>query len=394
MARYLFAWELGGGAGHWANIYPVAMALINRGHEVFAALRNLNVARVHAARPGGIKFLSAPNGRVAIGERVRIPRIYAHILHNVGWAEPAQLQILLAAWQNLYDAVQPDVLITEHSPTALLAARGRGIRTANMGTGFFSPPDLASCLDLRPWFEPAANLKRDEQVLLERVNRIIPSDAKLDRIHQLYTSVDQDILLTFPELDHFPMRKQNRNYYGMWNLPSGSPPQWPNSNGPRIFGYLKQFEALEPLLRHLSDLEAATVIYAPSVSQQLKHDLANDRLSFAQHRLDLELVSKSCDLAITNATAGTVTGMLLAGKPCLMVPKYLEQAVFARRVHAIGAGLNCHESHSEQIIAGLGELLTKPEFSDRAKAFRQKHISYSPQRAIAEIISRLEALAE
>ena len=44
MANILFAWELGGGAGHIHILAPLAEALASRGHRVFLAARELTVA--------------------------------------------------------------------------------------------------------------------------------------------------------------------------------------------------------------------------------------------------------------------------------------------------------------------------------------------------------------
>ncbi len=41
MARFLFAWELGGDYGHFARLLPVALALRARGHDVVFAVRDL-----------------------------------------------------------------------------------------------------------------------------------------------------------------------------------------------------------------------------------------------------------------------------------------------------------------------------------------------------------------
>ena len=59
MARYLFAWELGGDYGHLARLLPVALELRSRGHEVVFAVRDLMGAE-KLLTPHGIRTYQAP----------------------------------------------------------------------------------------------------------------------------------------------------------------------------------------------------------------------------------------------------------------------------------------------------------------------------------------------
>ena len=59
MARILFAWELGGGAGHVHIIGPLARALAGRGHQVSMAVRELPVAD-GLLEGSGVALLPAP----------------------------------------------------------------------------------------------------------------------------------------------------------------------------------------------------------------------------------------------------------------------------------------------------------------------------------------------
>jgi len=59
MANILLAWELGGGLGHLSALRPMVTGLAEKGHRVFAALRDLSRAdRMFGAVE--VSFLQAP----------------------------------------------------------------------------------------------------------------------------------------------------------------------------------------------------------------------------------------------------------------------------------------------------------------------------------------------
>ena len=67
MGNILFTWELGGGLGHLMQIQPLAKAMGERGHKVFAALTDLSRARSDprakgAATSGPVQ--GAPGGSI------------------------------------------------------------------------------------------------------------------------------------------------------------------------------------------------------------------------------------------------------------------------------------------------------------------------------------------
>ncbi len=76
---------------------------------------------------------------------------FSYMMHNVGSDRPQAVLDRLRAWHNLFAAVKSDLLVFDHSPTAMLAARGLKTRRVIFGTGLHIPPDVS------PWppFDPA-----------------------------------------------------------------------------------------------------------------------------------------------------------------------------------------------------------------------------------------------
>ena len=180
----VFCWELGGGLGHLMQMRPLAQELVHRGHRVFVALRLLGPAE-RAFAGTGVFYLQAPcdpERGAAAAKPFPVTRSFPHVLANVGWGQARALGALASAWRNMFRMLRPDLVVCDHSPTALLASRGLPARRALIGSGFCCPPDVT------PWAvyppppgmtprdddEPEA-LASDERRLLGRVNRVLES---------------------------------------------------------------------------------------------------------------------------------------------------------------------------------------------------------------------------
>jgi UDP:flavonoid glycosyltransferase YjiC (YdhE family) len=156
----------------------------------------------------------------------------------------------------------------------------------------------------------------------------------------------------------------------------GSRPDWPKSQGKRIYAYLKPFQALEQLLLHLQKLEASVIIYAPDLNEAAMQKYSSANLQFSRSPLDLEQTAGSCDIAITNSNYATVVEFLLAGKPVLLLPLFLEQALLAFRVEHIGAGVIGASHHAKHIISRLNALLNDPKYTRSAENFAKKYAGF------------------
>jgi UDP:flavonoid glycosyltransferase YjiC (YdhE family) len=315
-------------------------------------------------------------------------------LSSAGFEDATELQTLTKCWDAIFDSVKPDLIVFDHAPTALHAARGRNVKRVVIGNGFCCPADGSPLPDLRPWLPPdRARLLQDEQRVLENMNRVLEGRGALplERVSQLYADVDDSFLTTLLEFDHYPGRIGAR-YRGPWMLPGGAAPDWPPGNGRRVYAYLTtRFPALGRLLARLADIGNPTIVCVNEEDAGLARQFTQSNLRF-QSALDTRQVAEECDLAITSGNNTTTIAMLLAGKPVLQIPVYLEQAITAQAVVRLGAGLLCPGDRADLIASRLDIMLNNGRFADAARRFAAKYAGFHPEEEIKAAARRIEEL--
>jgi hypothetical protein len=267
--------------------------------------------------------------------------------------------------------------VIDHSPSALVALRGSPARKVIVGTGFFIPPNAFPLPDLRPWLPPIAEqLAADEANVLETLNCVLERQGQpaLQSVSRLFSDVDDQILLTFPELDHYGVRPY-RKYWGTWDSSWGMTPDWPAGQGPRVFGYLKPFRALPEVLAQLANRGLPTIVYAPSLPRTVCAKFARPTLRFVEQPQDLKQIRETCDLAILNATHGVAAELLLGGVPALHFPFTLEQLLLGQKFVQSRTGMLADCELPEQAGAAIDRFLHATELKRGAQEFAHR---YSP----------------
>jgi UDP:flavonoid glycosyltransferase YjiC (YdhE family) len=326
----------------------------------------------------------------------REPASYPEMLFHFGFAEPDALAGAARAWRVLYRALTPDLIVLDHAPTALLAARGAGIPRVVFGTGFASPPRVTPMPSIRPWQDiPLQRLEASEQRALETANAALRalSAPPLRVFHELF-DVEENILATLPELDHYGARPNMRYWGPMFNDIEGSEPQWPEGEGKKLFVYIKpNSPAFRHVLTALRTTGFRTVWFAPGISHELRARLKSRSLEVVREPVDISAVSRSADAAILHGGHGTTAAMLLGGVPVVLLPEQAEQFLLGRNVAALGAGaaLNVN-SMACGWARTLGHLIRDTRFHAHARAFRRKHERLKQERQQREILARCDAL--
>ncbi len=394
MSRMLFAWELGAGVGHLSAFRQIAEVLIRRGHELTAAVRDLaGAAMVFEGLP--VRLLPAPACSRNYGGLADPPLNYAEILMRYGYIDAAMLSALLRGWQDLLELAAAELLIADHAPTALLAARASGIRRCTFGNAFSVPPEMSPSPNMRDWLAvPPERLAGSDRLVTDTINAARSAHPPLTAVHQLFEGSHR-LFVGIPELDPYGPREA-ANYLGLLAGRSGSRRvEWPEGDGPRLFAYLRQdYPHIDGCLAALSACGARCVVNLSGGRPDLLAKHSGPRLSFTAGHVDMPATAAECDAVVCHSGLGTVTATLRAGKPLLLLPAQLEQYLLARNVGKLGAGLTVHpETAAPDFTGALRRLLDEPAFAQGAHALARRHGSEPAAVLTERAVQRIEAAA-
>jgi hypothetical protein len=391
MANILFAWELGMGLGHTAQIALLANLLAAKGHRVFAALRDLRAGQGlfdPAVIPLPAPFRLGPSA-------TETTLSFASILRDIGFGDERALPVLAAAWRNLFKLVRPDLIVFDHSPTALLASRGLKAKRLLLGVGFCVPPPTAPHFPALRTTTLPDQLHALEEPLLAQANAVLASwnQPSLPHLSALYGGADDTLLTTFPEFDCYRYhRKSGAKYFGPINATGGKVPDWPTGAGKKVFAYLKPFPALKPLLAHLKEHAIPAIICLDRVAPTMREQFACDTLRFETERLDLEQVGQQCDLAICYGAHATSIAMLLAARPTLQLPRFLEHTLNAQAAVRQGAALIAPPDDPKAIVTQLQAMLDSDQYTQRARDFAGRYAVFDPTQQSQHMLEQAELL--
>ncbi|MEO8857902.1 MAG: hypothetical protein ABI343_13030 [Burkholderiaceae bacterium] len=397
MAHIHFAWELGGGLGHAGRLKPLAQEAMRRGHRVSLSLRDL----VHTEAL--LRDLDAPRLQAPVWlhkvHGVPDPQVsLAEILLTCGYLDADALQGLFVGWRGLLQQLQPDLLVADYAPTAMLAARSLELPSTSVGIGFFLPPDVSPLPSLRDW-EPvqAGRLASSDAQVLRAANTVLArvGAPPLARAAQLLHG-DVPLVLTWPELDHYARMQlpAGQRWWGPSMLPhAGLAPTWPQGRGSQVFAYLKPEHPDHVLvLQALVKLGCRTVCYMADVAAGRPPPVASPLIHYTRGPVDLGLTLPDSALCICHAGEATLAQSLLRGVSLLLLPTQAEQFLIARRVGQSGAGINAAERVRPIDYAALiGDMLGESSsYRVAARAFAQRYAGFTPHGHTLALVDEFE----
>ena len=394
MANILIAWELGAGTGHLHKLANVGGLLARRGHRVTYAAHHTEDARQLLPPSSSIRPAPHARPRPQSGPLVS----YADILAGNGYSAEDALEPLLQRWRAVTREARADRVVADHAPTALLAARCEGIPAASLGSGFLIPPH-ESPLPPFDWVTPPSRtaLKRVERTVHATVNAVLTRAGAhpLEKLADLLAP-EERFLLTHPRLDHYPRRPAHETYWGLLTSSREQPDQpWPPGTGPCVLGYLRtEQKGFEPLLRALGRMKVRALIHAPDCPEGLARQLAAPHLRLTREPLNLHRLAAECDFGVGYGGPGFVTDLLRAGKPLLLAPIHMEQAMLTRRLFDQGCAEMAPPHWGEDdFVEALSRLIEEPSWSRQADAIGQELLADAHGPSVAErVADRCETL--
>jgi hypothetical protein len=399
MSHIHLCWELGGGLGHAGRLKMLAQALLARGHRLTLSLRDLMATHALLADLDVLK-LQAP---VWLHTAVGLPPSgnLAEIVFHCGYLEPSALRGMVAGWRDLFAVLQPDLVVADFAPTALLAARSMGLRSASVGNGFFSPPPAEALPAWQQGIE--ARLASSEARMLATANTVLAEFGAQPYAHAADVFLgDLPLLCTWPELDHCEQRGAAEWLGPSFAAEGGLAPYWPEApeapapacDRRKVFAYLKaSHPSHAAVLKALVEEGCRVLAYLPEVAAGAQPPVLDERIVYADAPVSLPQALAESDLCVCHAGEATIAQSLLAGVPLLMLPSHTEQFLTARRVALLGAGYNAALLKPDaDWRSALQPLLNHASYREAARAFAARRQGFKQQQMNATLAERLELL--
>jgi len=395
MAKILYAWELGDDLGHIQRFLSLATYLSAHGHDVVFAAKDLS--RIETV-PGMERFvaLQAPVWLSPVKGLPEPQVCYADILQRHGYLDENGLLGMVKEWRLLIDKINPQLLVADHAPTALLASRGLGFPRITYGSGFFSPPRTTPMPSMRPWLTlPAMRIEDSEATVLRTINQVLAriGEHPMPALAELF-AVEDHFLMSPEELEHYPERGPARYMGPVLSTKGGPTPEWPKAPGKKLFAYIKTSNKMsKQLFLQLLDSPFNVLAYVPGLSEEKCRAMQAPNIQFSSRPVDMHYVTQHAKAIICHAGFGTILHGLLAGLPILSLPITLEQLLVARNVSRIGMGIYFDSDDKvRDFISHIRELIKNPHYSKNAQRFARKYAKAKEDEIMAIVVKRCEEL--
>lgn len=223
------------------------------------------------------------------------------------------------------------LLIADYAPCALLAARGLGIPSIAVGTGYLLPPPV---MESFPVLIPRHSTRiYEETEIVATINSVLPEFGipPIDRLPGVYACSDQ-LAFTLDILDP----------YTEWRAEPLLPPIIggaiePRSGGDEIFVYFSSSETSDSgLMEAIGNLGVPVRAFIPGLDASAAEELARQGVVVERSPVPASLVAKRSRLMVNAAQHGTLCLGLAAGLPQICVPQQREQQYNAEAAQKLG----------------------------------------------------------
>lgn len=378
----VFAWEMGANYGHATKIMGVVRALMGRARISVVARDVLAMGTI--APDLDITVLAAPH--IASDQRDTTSgtgQSYAGVLLQEGWQTPKALETLSKSWLDLFDLLQPDIVVCQAAPTAMLAARACGRPTVLLGSGYDCPPRARPMPCYMPGNADAQRIALEQEATsLTNANAVLarhgaaPLSAFCDLLH-----VDLTLLTCLPETDHFAPRQQHEPdhppYLGqIISVDAGVTAQWAANGKRKIMAYLRrghgQTDAAVSALAQIGP-DHDIILSIPGIDAAACDKLRARGVQVFDQPVRLDGILPQCDLGISHASSGIGAAFLHFGVPQIGLPTHREQMLFGQAVARAGVALGIAGTFGPpQVVEVIARALGSASMAKKSRAVRDR----------------------
>lgn len=392
MKRVAFCWELGGNYGHITSFLPFYRELIKAGIAVDFIIRDLGFAHQLLGEQG-IRYVQAPLPRDEHGAQINT-YTYTDLLAQIGYLDEGRLISYVSAWRDLFALLAADLIIADHAPTALLAARTLGVPATMFGSGFFNPPIQDPMPVFHVWSNvPDAVAHKHNEPVLATMNAVLAyfECPELEAVSDLF-DVEERFLCTAPELDHY-FNREGDEYWGPYFIEDiGIEPRWPDVEGPKIFAYVTpKIKNMEYFLDQLQQVAGSKLVHVPRASTELIERFAASDFRIESEPVRMGELLKAANMVINQAGVGTVSACALAGVRQVLIPTQLEQRMVCKKLVSLGLAYGVDPEQPKPDYKGVIEkALTCVLLGEKVRQFHHKYFGFSQQEqysAMSDVIA-------
>lgn len=383
MARILCVWEQGASIGHLNNLLLPIQIAVKAGHQVVLVARQLHdIKAVFGDLP--ITCMQAPFKQNAVGGGQESFLSFTHLLTRQCFSSADELQVYINAWCALYYLIKPDLVMFEHSPTALIAAHDYPFKKIVVGNGFSVPPRVGQAdaafvpfptTQLSP--ETLSTLRADDAQLLQLINQALAiSGAKpISSLHAIYAQAHAFWLMSWPELDHFGPRT-GHTFLGVQPPTQRASPEWPAGDGQKVFGYLNAMPSMEAFLQALESAKVCALLLVRDLPAQLRERYGAGAIHFIDSAVNLEDVAAQASWVVSNANHNTAAFFAQRGIPQLLIPTHQEHLFLALRLVQQGAAAMAYQDQPAY-SAAVNAMQTHAPLRQQAQALAGQMTPYA-----------------
>lgn len=351
MANVVLCSEMGRGSRYMAKLADFAVELQAQGHAVRLVCPDLHTAH---SMPEFARVSIFPAPRVAHDQVLRSkqaderPKNYSSVLLMNGYRNADTLVPLLRSWLHFLATLDADLVVGDHSPTALLAAKLLAIPSIMIGSGFTVPPKEHPLPSVAPWrvtIEGDASVQgdlffEDEKVLHtlnEAMQRLDFERIEFTEVNQIYSHAAQ-WAVTLPEMDHYCRREIP--YVVRWmDRDNINGPVWPSGPGDKIFVYMDAAAPHLPiLLTQLKEIGDPVLAVVPLASDAFIKQYQTSNITIQREHVNIRRVCEQCKVIINHSGHNLVYELLMMGVPSVFLPNNPENTLLAYRLAKMKVG--------------------------------------------------------